>query len=83
MKAVRWLRRHAPCSQDCLAELRLRTSVIERVGDYPSPTVQVNGQDVLATPSPARGTAACRLETPTYGQVRHALLDSVRTSRQP
>jgi hypothetical protein len=69
--------------RDCLTELRLTTSVIERVGDYPSPTVLINGKDVSATPSPARGSAACRLETPTHDQVRRALLDSVRTSRQP
>ena len=67
--------------RDCLTELKLRTSVIERVGDYPSPTVLVNGQDVMAEPGLARGTAACRLDTPTHDQVRHALLDSLRTSR--
>jgi hypothetical protein len=31
---------------DCLATVGLDITVVERVGDYPSPTVLVNGVDV-------------------------------------
>jgi len=47
-------------------------TVEEVVGDYPSPTVLVNGVDV--TGRHAASTAACRLDLPTSVQVRAALI---------
>jgi hypothetical protein len=45
----------------------------ELVGDYPSPTVLVDGRDVTGRP-PAE-VASCRLDLPTERQIREALLD--------
>lgn len=43
----------------------------ELVGDYPSPTVVVDGRDV--TGQPLGAGASCRLDLPTEQQVRAAL----------
>jgi len=49
--------------------------LIEREGDYPSPTVRVDGRDVMGPP-PAweRG---CRLDLPTEEQVLRALAEAL------
>jgi hypothetical protein len=57
----------------CLAQLGLTLAVHERVGDYPSPTVLVEGVDVMNdTPGTPRGQA-CRLDVPTTPRVLAAL----------
>jgi hypothetical protein len=55
----------------CLAELELETTVVEREGDYPSPTILVNGVDVMGR-SDLQG-AMCRLDLPTRDRVLAAL----------
>jgi hypothetical protein len=56
----------------CVAEAGLPLSVIvERVGDYPSPSVLVDGLDV--TGADPYGPAACVLAQPTAVQIRAAL----------
>lgn len=55
----------------CLVELGLPLDVTEMVGDYPSPSVLVNGVDV--TGAPPDGPAACVLTPPTADQIRTAL----------
>lgn len=47
-------------------------SIEDIEGDYPSPTVLVNGVDVTGR-SLGPG-AACRLDPPTYGQLRAAFV---------
>jgi hypothetical protein len=55
----------------CLAEAGVTVPVIERVGDYRSPSVLINGIDVTgADPS---GPPACVLQPPTAAQIRAAL----------
>lgn len=54
-----------------LADLGLPPVVTERVGDYPSPTVLINGVDVMG--STGDGPAACRLDLPTDERIRTAL----------
>lgn len=56
----------------CLAELGLPLSFTEREGDFPSPSVLVNGFDV--TGASGDTAAACRLQLPTAEQIRTALL---------
>ena len=46
--------------------------VEEREGAYPSPTMLVNGHDVL-TGQPLAPGACCRLELPTAAQIADAL----------
>ena len=58
--------------RECLTELQLEAAVEDKVGAYPSPTILVDGEDVMG--APASQAAACRLDVPT----RHRLLDALR-----
>jgi hypothetical protein len=55
----------------CLTELALDATIVEREGDYPSPTVRVDGRDVMG--EPAVIGRACRLDVPTSIEIRTAL----------
>ena len=56
---------------ECLAELQLEVVVEEEEGAYPSPTILVNGVDVMGAPTFI--TAACRLDVPTKPSLLAAL----------
>lgn len=58
----------------CLARLGLPDEVIAREGDFPSPTVRVNGHDVMGAP-PA-WESGCRLDRPTEERVLRALAEA-------
>lgn len=60
----------------CLARLGLGVTLIEREGDYPSPTVRINGRDVMG--APATGERACRLDVPTEDHVLNALRGAMK-----
>ncbi|MBA2324520.1 MAG: hypothetical protein H0V92_11095 [Pseudonocardiales bacterium] len=54
--------------KDCLAQLGLRWEIRETEGDCPSPTIRVDGRDVVTDTlvSPTSATAAsCRVDLPT------------------
>jgi hypothetical protein len=55
----------------CLSALSLDIIVTERVGRFPSPTVRVNGMDVMGTPSSSGGS--CRLDIPRRENIIAAL----------
>jgi hypothetical protein len=57
--------------RSCLAELRLDAPIGEHEGDYPSPTILVNGVDVMGR-SDLQG-AMCRLDLPTRVHLLAAL----------
>jgi hypothetical protein len=57
--------------RECLAELKLDVTVEDKVGAYPSPTILVNGVDVMG--APASQVAACRLDVPTRRRLLLAL----------
>ena len=58
---------------DCLAEVGIdEDSVVERVGRHPSPTVLVDGVDVMG-PGTEEAADACRLDLPTRERVLAAL----------
>jgi glutaredoxin len=59
---------------ECLTELRLEAAIEDKEGAYPSPTILVNGVDVMG--APAFNAAACRLDVPT----RHSLLVALRNT---
>lgn len=66
----------APARQvitDCLTSLGLDVAIIDRVGRYPSPTVLVNGVDVMRAGTAAAVGDACRLDLPTPRRVLDAL----------
>lgn len=52
---------------DCLGELGLRVGIEEKEGAFPSPTVRVNGEDVMGDPPSV--AAACRLDVPTRDRI--------------
>ena len=58
-----------------LANLGLPPGATELVGDYPSPSVLINGADV--TGRSAGSVAACRLDLPTDEQIRAALRNAL------
>lgn len=62
---------------NCLHRLNVAVPVSERVGAFPSPSVLVDGVDVMGELSGDHSRAACRLDVPTAERVlaalRHAL----------
>jgi hypothetical protein len=58
---------------DCLGTLGLDATIIDRVGRYPSPTVLVDGVDVMRPESGVLVGDACRLDLPTPQRVLDAL----------
>jgi hypothetical protein len=58
--------------RSCMAELGLPDEVDESQGEYPSPSILVNGTDVMG--DPGYRTASCRLDVPT----REAILGALR-----
>ena len=59
--------------QACLKEAGITAHVHEREGDYPSPTLLIDGLDVL-TGKPADTGACCRLQLPARRQIMDALM---------
>ncbi|MGR8010370.1 alkylmercury lyase family protein [Streptomyces hypolithicus] len=59
----------------CLAELGLPLTVVEKVGDHPSPSVLVDGVDVMR--ASAGEAQSCRLDVPTAEAIRAALRHAV------
>ena len=57
--------------RDCLAELQLETPIRDREGVFPSPTILVNGVDVMGR-TDMHGEM-CRLDPPTREQGLAAL----------
>jgi hypothetical protein len=55
----------------CLADVRPAPTVVERIGDFPSPSVLIDGRDVTGADPDA--PAACVLRPPTAEQIRAAL----------
>jgi hypothetical protein len=60
---------------DCLANLGIDVPIIDRVGRYPSPTVLVEGVDVMRAEAEPPVGDACRIDLPTP---RH-IVDALRT----
>lgn len=58
-------------ARSCLSELGLALTITEREGEYPSPTILVNGVDVMGR-NDLHG-AMCRLDLPTRDRVLAAL----------
>jgi hypothetical protein len=58
---------------ESLHEVGLRIDVIERVGAYPSPSVLINGADVMTGRPVTEGAHSCRLDLPTVASVAAAL----------
>ena len=70
---------------ECLRRSGLDVEVRERVGDHPSPTILIDGVDVMTARSGAPPGPACRLDLPTAERVLAALRpeDGSRTGQAP
>jgi hypothetical protein len=62
---------------ECMSTLAIDVPIIERVGHYPSPTVLVNGVDVMRPEAIEAIGDACRLDLPTPRRVLNALRGNV------
>ncbi len=58
--------------RSCMKDLDFSLEIDESQGDYPSPSILVNGVDVMG--DPGYRAASCRLDVPT----RSAILDALR-----
>ncbi len=58
---------------EALQELELTVPVVERIGDFPSPTVLVDGVDVMNDHVGTPQMHACRLDVPTVPKLLAAL----------
>jgi len=59
--------------EDSLRELGIDTAVTQRVARYPSPSVLIDGDDVMGAPPSGAPVDACRLDVPTRERVVAAL----------
>ena len=66
--------------QGCVGRLGLGIAIVENEGDHPSPTVLVNGQDVMGIRPPSG--RACRLDLPTEERILDALRHASVTKRR-
>lgn len=57
---------------ECLTALGVTEAIVERVGAYPSPSVRVDGVDVMRPDQPPT-ELCCRLDVPTRAAVMAAL----------
>ncbi|ART70613.1 alkylmercury lyase [Mycobacterium dioxanotrophicus] len=65
---------------ECLFEVGIADDVVvERVGAYPSPSVLVDGVDVMR-PGTELAADACRLDLPTRNRVLAALRSATRST---
>jgi hypothetical protein len=55
----------------CIDRLGLAVDVEEREGDFPSPSILVDGRDVMGPPP--RAGRCCRLDVPTESRLVEAL----------
>jgi hypothetical protein len=62
--------------RECLDALGMKVPIIEKVGHYASPTVLIDGVDVMRSDTGPLADDACRLDLPTSERV----LDVLRRS---
>jgi hypothetical protein len=69
--------------RDCVRELGVDAIVSERVARSPSPTVLVDGRDVMGVPDDELSVEACRLDVPTRERVTDALRSALSSPKRP
>jgi hypothetical protein len=67
--------------ESCLQQLGLDVPIVERVGDFASPSILVDGVDVMGKHE--LSGAACRLDLPTEDRILAALRDTAHPTRSP
>lgn len=69
--------------EDCLRRLGVAVPIVETVGPCASPTVLVDGRDVLGRTAGGQPTGACRLDLPTADVVLAAMRASLDRDDRP
>jgi hypothetical protein len=69
--------------RECLEQTGVSATITERVGSHPSPTVHIDGVDVMGDPGLGPGVFACRIDTPTPIVLTAALLKAAVMSDAP
>jgi hypothetical protein len=67
----------------CIDQVGLGTAVLERVGDYPSPTVLIDGINVMTGAPGAPQVQACRRDVPDAPRVLAALRGQAAPPTRP
>jgi hypothetical protein len=67
--------------RECLIAVGIPDPVLVRVGDYPSPTVLVNGTDVMDAAAELSKARVCRIDVPTRERVLAAISRFGRADR--
>ena len=57
----------------CLESSGVSAVIDEAIGDHPSPTLIIDGVDVVTRRPPTGGAPCCRLDLPTESQIAAAL----------
>jgi hypothetical protein len=57
--------------ESCLVEVGIDVTIDQREVEYPSPTILIDGEDVMGAPGAAG--ASCRLDVPTRERILTAL----------
>lgn len=60
--------------QDCLTTLAIGSPILVRIGEYPSPTVLVDGTDVMAATRVVQLGYTCRVDIPIRERVLAAMI---------
>jgi hypothetical protein len=68
--------------RECLIAVGIPEPALVRVGDYPSPTVLVNGTDVMGAAAELSKARVCRVDVPTRERVLAALRATLATESQ-
>ncbi len=64
--------------QECLRAADINVPVHERQGAHPSPTLVINGLDVVTGTTPT-DEVCCRLDLPTHAQILAALENTLQS----
>jgi hypothetical protein len=78
-RAARWRPAAYRLVRQCLITLGIPDPVLVRVGDCPSPTVLVNGTDVMRPTEELSKARVCRIDVPT----RERVLAALKAARAP
>lgn len=62
----------------CLRQMALDTPIEEVLGELPSPTLHINGRDVMG--DPMSSSCSCRLDLPTEERILSALRNASPTA---
>lgn len=66
--------------ESCLTEIGIDIPIDQREAEHPSPTILIDGEDVMGVPGSAG--ASCRLDVPTRARILAALSQAAGPSKR-